>query len=203
MLVSKQWSYHSPQLQVLREHFPTVLFSTDIVGAILPPLGTHPHTMQHQQRLKFPSETHGCSGWLWRLWWNLVSSDRELPASRRPGDESRWVPSSVTVRLESGDVYTPSESHVYYTLRRRCCYAATVDAMPGDNYALLRPSATFYLSTIAIYQMPHFPPNMFSFETLLLIIIQSSLQIHRLPLNMFCHCRTLPVRNIISTLHTI
>jgi len=42
-----------------------------------------------------------------------------------------------------------------YTLRRGCTYAAAVDTTPGDVYALVWPSAIFYLSALAIYQMPH------------------------------------------------
>jgi len=86
----------------------------------------------------------------------------------------------------SGDVYALSERHISYTLRRGCSSAEAVYPTPGDVYAFLRPSATFYLSAIAIYRMPH-SPYMFSFEMLSLITIQSSLRIHRLPLHLLCH----------------
>jgi hypothetical protein len=55
-------------------------------------------------------------------------------------------------------VYAPSEQHVCYTLRRGCTYALALYTKPGDAYAFLLPSATFHLSSIAIYQMAHFPP---------------------------------------------
>jgi len=57
-----------------------------------------------------------------------------------------------------GDVYAPSEWHVCYTLRRGCSYAEAAYKEPGDVYAFLRPSATFLLSAIPIYRMPHSPP---------------------------------------------
>jgi hypothetical protein len=54
-------------------------------------------------------------------------------------------------------VYAPSERHVCYTLRRGCSYAVAIHTTPGDVYASLRLIATFYLSAIAIYRMPHSP----------------------------------------------
>jgi hypothetical protein len=45
----------------------------------------------HQQQLQFPSETPGCSEWLWRLWKNLVPSDVKLHASCHPGDGSHCI----------------------------------------------------------------------------------------------------------------
>jgi len=44
-----------------------------------------------------------------------------------------------------------------YTLRRGCTTAVAVCTTPGNVYGFLRPIATFYLSTIAIYYMPHSP----------------------------------------------
>jgi len=46
-------------------------------------------------------------------------------------------------------------------------------------------------------------PYMSSFEMCSLITIQSSLQIHRLPLHMLHHYRILQVWNILSNLHTL
>jgi len=46
---------------------------------------------------------------------------------------------------------------VCYTLCSGCSYAIAVYTTPCDVYAFLRTSATFYLSTIAIYWMPHSP----------------------------------------------
>jgi len=54
-------------------------------------------------------------------------------------------------------VYPPPERPVYYTLRRGYIYAVAVHTMPGDVYAFLRPIATFYLTAIGIYRMPHSP----------------------------------------------
>jgi len=54
-------------------------------------------------------------------------------------------------------VYAPSEQHLCYTLRRGCSYSVAVCTTPGDVYAFLWPIATFYLSAIAIYWMPHSP----------------------------------------------
>ena len=42
-----------------------------------------------------------------------------------------------------------------YTLRSGWSYAVAVYTTPHDVYAFLRPIATFYLSAIAIYRMPH------------------------------------------------
>ena len=100
-----------------------------------------------------PSETPGCSGRLWWLWWNLTTSDRELHASHHPGDGSRCILTSITLH----QVYTPSERHVYDSLRKGCSYAVAIYAAHGDVYACLRPIATFYLSAIVIYRMPHSP----------------------------------------------
>jgi len=44
-----------------------------------------------------------------------------------------------------------------YILRRGCSYTVAIYITPANNYAILWPSATFYLTAIAIYQMPHFP----------------------------------------------
>jgi len=123
----------------------------------------------HQQQLQFPSETPGCSGRLWRLWRNLVPSDGESDATRRPRDGSRCIPplrrlldhasyscdtlrcillsplrcqASFTLRPECGDVYAPSERHVCYTLRRGCSDAVAVYTTPGNVNAYLRPIAT-------------------------------------------------------------
>jgi len=56
-----------------------------------------PPIVSHQQRPQFPSETPGCSRRLWRLWRNLVRSDGELIATRRPGDGSRCIRTSFTL----------------------------------------------------------------------------------------------------------
>jgi hypothetical protein len=79
--------------------------------------------------------------------------DWELHASRRPGNGSRCILTSTMMR----PVYTSSEQHVCYTLRRGCSYSAAVHTTPGDVYVLLWPIATLYLSVIAIYRMPHSP----------------------------------------------
>ena len=118
----------------------------------------YPHSsislvVEHQQQHQFPSETPGCSGRLWWLWWNLTTSDRKLHASHHPGDGSRCILTSITLH----QVYTPSERHVYDSLRKGCSYAVAIYATHGDVYACLRPIATFYLSAIVIYWMPHSP----------------------------------------------
>jgi len=101
----------------------------------------------HQQQLQLPSETPRCSGWLWRLWRNLVPSDGESKGTRHPSDGSCCIPplrrllyhasyscdashcillsllwrqASFTLHPECGDTYAPSERHVCYTLRRGC-----------------------------------------------------------------------------------
>jgi len=51
----------------------------------------------HQQRPYFWSETSGCSGRRWRLWRNLVWSDREFHTIRRPGDGSRCIRTCCTL----------------------------------------------------------------------------------------------------------
>jgi len=141
----------------------------------------------HQQQTNFPSGTPGCSWWPWRLWQNLVPSDSESNATHCPRDGScciltlrqllyhvsyscnmsrcivprgsppPWHCTSSTLRPECGDVYAPSERLVCYTLHRGSSYAVAVYPMPSAVYAILRPSATLYLSAIAIYRMPHWP----------------------------------------------
>ena len=51
----------------------------------------------HQQWPWFPAETRRWSGRLWWLWRNLVTSDRDLDAIRRPGDGSRYIRTSFTL----------------------------------------------------------------------------------------------------------
>ena len=104
-----------------------------------------------------PSETTVCSWRLWQLWWNLVRSAGEFRASHPPGDGPHCVLISGTLRPKCGDVYAPSEWHVCCTVRRGSSYAVAVYTMPGDVYAILRLSATFCVSAIAIYRMPPFP----------------------------------------------
>jgi len=60
---------------------------------------------------------------------------------------------SISFRLAN----TPSERHVCYTLYRGCSHAVPGYTMPGDVYTFLQLIATFYLSAIAIYRMPHLP----------------------------------------------
>jgi len=62
---------------------------------------------------------------------------------------------SHTYLLYFAPGYTPSERHMCYTLPRDCSYAVAVYTTPDDVYAFFQPRATFYLSTIAIYRMPH------------------------------------------------
>jgi len=82
----------------------------------------------HQQQLQVPSGTPGCSRRLWWLWQNLVPSDGELSATRRPGDGSCCIRTPSVCR----DVYTPSDGHVCYTLCRGCTYAEAIYTMPGN-----------------------------------------------------------------------
>jgi len=99
----------------------------------------------HEQQLQFASETPRCSARLWRLWRNLVPSDRELDMTLRQSDRSRYIPplrrllyhasysydvsccicllmlrrhAFFTLRPECGDVYAPWEWHICYTLGR-------------------------------------------------------------------------------------
>jgi hypothetical protein len=62
-----------------------------------------------------------------------------------------------TSLLYFADGYAPSERHMSYTLSRGSSYAVALYTAPGDVYAFLRPSATFQLSTNALYRMPHIP----------------------------------------------
>jgi len=111
----------------------------------------------HQQPPWFPFETPESSVRRWQLWRNLIPSERELHFSRFPGAGSHCILTSITSRLECGNVYAPSEQQVCYTLRRGCSYAVALYPMPGDVSAFLRLSATLNLSAIAIYRMPHLP----------------------------------------------
>jgi len=132
---------------------------------------------------------------LWQLWWNLVPSDGQLHAFH-------YILTPCTLCPECGGIYVPSEWHVCYTLCRGSSYAEAIYTMPGDIYVFLRPSATFYLSAIAIYRMPHsrhiclilrcwhFYNAVFASE-------------HRLPLHLVRHYHISQVWNILSNLHTV
>jgi len=111
----------------------------------------------HQQQPLFQSGTHGCSWQLWCLWQNLLPSEGELHSSHRPGEGSHCMLTFCTLCPGCGDVYTPSEWHVWYTVRSGSSNDVAVYTMPGDVYAFLRPSDTLYLSSIAIYWMPYSP----------------------------------------------
>jgi len=100
------------------------------------------------------------------LWWLIYNVFYYCEASRCifPCGLSRKIKElpprhhdSFPVRLECGDVYTLSERHMCYTHRRGSSYAVAVYQMPSAVYGFLRPSAIFYLATIAIYRMPHSP----------------------------------------------
>ena len=123
----------------------------------LPVLANSMDHSQHQQQPQFPSETPGCSGWLWQLRWHLVPSGGALHSSCCPGNGSRCIHTSFTLHAECGDVYVPSESHVCYTLRRGCSYAVAVYKTPGGVYTFLQPWATLYISANALYRIPHSP----------------------------------------------
>jgi len=80
-------------------------------------------------------------------------------------------------------VWVPSEPLVCYIPRRGCRYAVAVYTPPGYVYEFLQLIATFYLSSIAIYQMPHSPYTCFASH----IALQSSLWIPFLPLHLLFH----------------
>jgi len=95
--------------------------------------------------------------------------------------------------LLCGDVYTSSEQHVCYTVRRGCSYAEARYTTPGDVCAFHRPSATLYLSAYCYISDAALSPYMFIFEMWSLITIQSSLGIHRLPLHLLRLYRILQI----------
>ena len=68
-----------------------------------------------------------------------------------------WLHDSFTLCPEFGDINAPSEHHVCYTLRRGSSYAVAVYPTDSTVYAILRPSATFCLSTVAICTISHTP----------------------------------------------
>jgi len=105
--------------------------------------------------------------------------------------------------LLCGDVYAWSEWHVCYTSRRGCSYAEAVYTTPGDVYACLRPSSTFYLSSFCYILDAAISPYMFRFDMMSLITMQSSLRIHRKVLHLLPHYRILQVWNILSNLQTL
>jgi hypothetical protein len=109
----------------------------------------------------------------------LVRFDGEFHASCRAGNASHYLLTSNTMRR----VYAPLDRQVSYTLRKGCSYAVAVHPTPGDVYAFLRPIATFYLSAIAIYRMPHLPHIFLDSH----IATQSSLRIPRLPFHLLLH----------------
>ena len=61
----------------------------------------------------------------------------------------------------------------------------------------ISPLCYWYMSDASL------SPNLFSFEILSLIKMQSSLRIHRLPLHLLRHYVILQVWNIVSNLHTL
>jgi len=95
--------------------------------------------------------------------------------------------------LLRGDIYASSERHLCDTLPRGCSYAEAPYTTPGDVYAFFQLSATFYHSASCCVSDAALSPYMFSFEMLSLITIQSSLQIHRLPLHLLRHYRIFQV----------
>jgi len=55
-------------------------------------------------------------------------------------------------------MYTHHQNDTCVTLfAGGCSYGVAVYTTPGDVHAFLRGSATYYLSAIAKYRMPHFP----------------------------------------------
>jgi len=96
-----------------------------------------------------------CSWWLWLLWRNLVPTDRGLHAICCPGDRSRCIHTFLTLHPDCGEVYPPSDRHICYTIHRGSSHAVAIYTMPGNVYAFLWPSTTFYLPTNAVYLMPH------------------------------------------------
>ena len=117
------------------------------------------------------------------------SSDR----TSYPLTENYMLPVAYVPPLLCGAVYTSSEWQVYYTLRRGCRYAEALYTMPGNEYAILWPSATLYLSAYCYISDAALSPYMLSFEMLSLITIQSWFRIHRLPLHLLRHYRILQV----------
>jgi len=108
-----------------------------------------------------------------------------------------WVALHTSITL--GLVYTLSARQVGYTLHRGCSYAVAVYTTPSDVYVFLRPIATFYLTSIAIYRMPHSPHICLAWH----IAIQSSLQISRLLLHLLRHYAILHVWNLQCNLRTL
>jgi len=98
-----------------------------------------------------------CIPTLWRLIYH-VSYSWNAPRSILPcGRLLHQRLSSITLHSEGSDIYAPSERHMCYTLPRVCSYLVGTYTRPSTVYAFLRPSAKFYLSTIAIYRMLHSP----------------------------------------------
>ena len=130
-------------------------------------------------RLKYPGVPDGSDGSDRTLYPRMENCT--LPVALATGRVA-YVPP-----LLCGDVYTSSERHVCYTPRRGCSYAEALHTTPGDIYAFLQPSATFYLSAYCYISDAALSPYMLSFEMLSLITIQTSLRIHHLPLHLLRH----------------
>jgi len=64
---------------------------------------------------------------------------------------------SFTLSPVCSNMYAQSEQHVCYTLRRGSGYTVATYPTSRSVYTFLRPSATLYLSAIAMYPMPQFP----------------------------------------------
>jgi hypothetical protein len=92
----------------------------------------------HQQQPLYLARILGCLWWLWQLWWNLVPTDGEIDTFRCPGNGLCSIQTSILLCPECGDVYTPSEWQVCYTLQRGSGYALASDRTPGEVYTFLQ-----------------------------------------------------------------
>ena len=88
-----------------------------------------------------------------------VMENYTLPVAQATGRVA-FIPHPIC-----GDVYASSERHVCYILCRGCSFAEALYPTPGDVYALLRPSATFYVSVYCYISDAVLSPYMCSFES--------------------------------------
>jgi len=93
----------------------------EIVSFVITAINISNNSSFHQKHPGIPDGSDDSDGTSYPLKENYT-----LPVAEATGRVA-YVPP-----LLCGDVYTPSEGHVCYTLRRGCSYAEAVYTTPGD-----------------------------------------------------------------------
>jgi hypothetical protein len=168
----------------------------------------------------------------WWLWRNLVLSDGESNATRRPSNRLRCIAPlsgyyTISPILATSCIvyYRVNTCHSWVRLSSDCVRNVVMYTHnQNDSCFTLFAGAPCTLSQFdqclalcmhfssrvshCSAQLLHFIgcctlPSMFNFEILSLISIESSLRIHCLLLHLSCNYRMLQVWNMLSNLHTL